>query len=955
MAAGDFYIRKNSNDTSSVPNAGTDLDSNWDFVVADEGGIVTYSNPNFQLDTGLYLIMYSEHFYTSNNTNNERIEIQGEIHISGTGAVGGYGSDYIRKGATQFDCVVSGYMFLQVTSDNTDVFVKFYRTDDSTTGTVYRIPGYGSVQIIEMDDTNHNFAFYSTSSSESTAGTTVRTLNIDTDDKQDTGFSRSSNIVTISNAGRYVMTYNLDISTTSTGRENVRAWISKNGTTTKVVGSQSHSYIRGIDGCQDSALAWIGIVDVAANDTFQIRWDVPTSATVTAAAGAKFQIWQIPTSADECIMEATTGDYNADANFEWDTVPHIDTASFTASTNSTKINVDQVCHLLSFTTFSQTTDSAVARAYPFVRFRKNGNVLDYATGGGYQRNSGTYGFAVTNASIVPTIETYLEVYTRPFATIGALANISGQFAVLNLESIWSYTYPPLISGTTQRQIDIGDENIQLYGKRFLSSQGTGKVELGDSVNYLTATKVTQTVDTWSDTQIQFDLVQGSLSQGYVYLYVTNSNGKVSEPYRIALGQVPYYDAVTVLSPDHYWTLQNKYDDDGDSIFDRPMVSEVGSPSFVTGITISRSDSYSLYFDDVLIRNNIADVADMNSLVSRERTMGGWIQLGGIQKSLGAIYKEGANVNNFAFLIGFGNVLMAQMADTGDDNAQAYSDFNLTPNRPYHIMFRMSYIETPKEFRLYIDGIEQSVTDGNPLTSIDMDSHVGNVNWGDPDGNLEMGGTDIAFEGQEDIYFSQWYTWSRALNETEIREYLFELGAKPQHIISGTTSVMQNMLDNFSDTEQGDVPLAFNIHQATDSKNFELIADNITFNDRCSINVQFMGTGTLTWTNINGSSIDTDKISTPNGGTVTIYNPPYLTISNLKENSEVRVYESGTTTEVAGVELTGGTFITNIFVDYVDVQVVSIGYVIQRFEKVDMTGGDVEIPMDQPLDRVYNNP
>ena len=148
MAAGDLYIRRNSTLTASVPNAGTNLDADWDNVAQDVGSIVTYTNPNFQLDTGIYLIMYSEKFNTTNTTNNERIEIQGEIHVSGTGAVGGYGQDYIRKSSGQQDCIVSGSMILEVTSDNTDVFIRFYRTDNSTSGTVDRVPNFGSVIIL---------------------------------------------------------------------------------------------------------------------------------------------------------------------------------------------------------------------------------------------------------------------------------------------------------------------------------------------------------------------------------------------------------------------------------------------------------------------------------------------------------------------------------------------------------------------------------------------------------------------------------------------------------------------------------------------------------------------------------------------------------------------------------------------------------------------------------------
>jgi len=117
MAAGSFYIRKNSAETDALPNAGTNLDVGWDTLHYDEGGIVTYSDPNLQLDIGLYLIMYNEYFYTADTTNNERIEIQGEIHTVAGGLQGGFGQDYIRKSDGDQEAVVQGSMYLQVTAD----------------------------------------------------------------------------------------------------------------------------------------------------------------------------------------------------------------------------------------------------------------------------------------------------------------------------------------------------------------------------------------------------------------------------------------------------------------------------------------------------------------------------------------------------------------------------------------------------------------------------------------------------------------------------------------------------------------------------------------------------------------------------------------------------------------------------------------------------------------------
>ena len=262
MAVGSIYIRRNNADTSVINiGGGANEDAGWDTLHFDDGGIGTYTDPNIQLDTGLYLIMYSEQFVTTDTTTNERIEIQGEIH-TGAGVQGGYGSDYIRKTSGHQECSVQGQMILDITADNTDVFIRFYRTDDSTIGTVNRLAGFGGVTILQLDDATHNFGLYSSSSSEVTSGTAVRTLITNTNDKQDTGFSNSSGIVTITSAGRYFATYSLDISIGGTGRETMTGFIEKNSTT-EVIGTRGFCFVRGNDSTQDSAITWAGIIDVA--------------------------------------------------------------------------------------------------------------------------------------------------------------------------------------------------------------------------------------------------------------------------------------------------------------------------------------------------------------------------------------------------------------------------------------------------------------------------------------------------------------------------------------------------------------------------------------------------------------------------------------------------------------------------------------------------------------------
>jgi hypothetical protein len=438
-------------------------------------------------------------------------------------------------------------------------------------------------------------------------------------------------------------------------------------------------------------------------------------------------------------------------------------------------------------------------------------------------------------------------------------------------------------------------NVVCSGLNFEAVQGTGKLELADSATYASATKVTQTIDSWSDTSIQFDVVQGSLANdSVVYVFVTNDSGDVSVGFAINLGLTVYLSLIDTLLPGHYWRLQNTYTDTGSSTSGlRNMTNTItGGGGAMTTTEICENTTHSWRLSSLTAAREIADVGDMNGGTVNERTFCGWIMLGGVQKSASVIYKEGGGVQNLCFLLALGNTLTAQMADSvAGNNVQAFGDFKLTPNRPYHICYRYSYTESPKEFRLFIDGDEQTSTDGNPITGTNFSSHSGDCGWGDPDGNLETGGTDIAYAGQADCYYAAWAHWAEndnggnvPLNKTtEIRDKLFRRGALPNETITtGTQAAMQTQLDALADSEIPDWPLGLRIEDKTGGGDLELEADNITFSSRCTLELEWRATGVLTWVQRNGSSLDSSKIYTPLGGTVTIVNsvPVVVTVKDV---------------------------------------------------------------------------
>lgn len=111
----------------------------------------------------------------------------------------------------------------------------------------------------------------------------------------------------------------------------------------------------------------------------------------------------------------------------------------------------------------------------------------------------------------------------------------------------------------------------------------------------------------------------------------------------------------------------------------------------------------------------------------------------------------------------------------------------------------------------------------------------------------------------------------------------------------------------------------------------------------------VGSGTL---DISVSAFgDTPTIRTA-GATVNIVVSTTLELTGLVAGSEVRVFEAGTTTEVAGVESSGTTYSTPITVSSVDISILSLGYQNIRL-KAQATNVDRSIPIQQVVDRQYS--
>jgi hypothetical protein len=114
-----------------------------------------------------------------------------------------------------------------------------------------------------------------------------------------------------------------------------------------------------------------------------------------------------------------------------------------------------------------------------------------------------------------------------------------------------------------------------------------------------------------------------------------------------------------------------------------------------------------------------------------------------------------------------------------------------------------------------------------------------------------------------------------------------------------------------------------------------------------------GTVTVNTSGVTGTiSYKTD------GATVTIVNSTTLTLTGLKNPTEVRIFNAGTTTSIAGEEdVTSGTYSTGIDAatyPSVDISIISLGYQNLRLLGISTTTNRT-IPIQQTIDRQYLNP
>lgn len=358
----------------------------------------------------------------------------------------------------------------------------------------------------------------------------------------------------------------------------------------------------------------------------------------------------------------------------------------------------------------------------------------------------------------------------------------------------------------------------------------------------------------------------------------------------------YRDDISALGADHHW------DFDGDSLDQIGSVNGVDTSMLYTSGAIAEDATNCAETTAISARVSIPTTTNINNSAQARKAVCGWFMATAIQNPPKNIYGEGDASQAFRFILGWGNFLMFE-TDNGSIINQIYGDVPLAANRAYHLCMIYENSTYGNEVRAYLDGVEQlnaEPTNRQPGATTLPARTVGE--FGDPAGTVAVGGTAVLIIAPINGKYQHWATWGdeadAVLTETEVREELFEKGALPDTTISaGTEAAMQTSIDAEADTLGPNVPLDIRVSTVTGDGDLTLTLDNRTFDPLASIHIQYMGTGTLTILNTNGSNASIG--STPNGGTIIFATEVTVSITCKDavtgaaiENARVYVLDSG---------------------------------------------------------------
>lgn len=441
MAIGDFLTLRNTTDTTTIAGSfATPVTAVYDSTVGSSGTGISYSSGTFTVSAaGKYLVGYSEQVGTTDTTANDRNQVLTWIEVGGTAApYYGWDVGFIRKSGGSQECITSGVAILDLAASDTFEIV-IQRSDNSTGGTTARIADRSGVYVVSLDTALNYGRYRGTGTAPTATDNAAVTLGLSVTDEQDSGFTRSSGSVDIATTNPVLYAYSVRSADHSdTQRSEYQTRVDLAGAT--VAGSYDQCYARGSNNTDCCGLSASGIVYPSSGDDLLVQLVSREDGDTTASFDLNLQLVELPASTMALVVEATTGEMNANiGDFAFDTNPHIDTDVFTHTAGTATITVDAADDYLAMGSLALTSFDNTARAVPAISFEVNGTENGSFGASSYNRGNGSAGFASVATSGLLTglsVNDTLGLYTNRIGTnTFSLANGLGGMSVLQLSSI----------------------------------------------------------------------------------------------------------------------------------------------------------------------------------------------------------------------------------------------------------------------------------------------------------------------------------------------------------------------------------------------------------------------------------------------------------------------------------------------------------------------------------------
>jgi hypothetical protein len=442
------------------------------------------------------------------------------------------------------------------------------------------------------------------------------------------------------------------------------------------------------------------------------------------------------------------------------------------------------------------------------------------------------------------------------------------------------------------ELNNGQSGVQVNGFGFGSIKASGT--LSYSIDYSTdvASYIEIPTSSWGDDEIIFN-VPSNIVDVIIYIYVINDDGDIAFK-SVSIGE-SFRTFWNQTNPDGYWEFNENYFDSVGRV-GTANSAPVGNPIFTAdpGCLLS---THSVLTTGTADKRECQDSPYTNITTQHQfRNVGCFLKVDRFFKAPVGFWEEGGGVNNLYFIIGYGNKLLANVADSSGSpefKVQAISSLPILPERWYHVMMEL---RCGDGFYLWIDGIKQPLTIGNPIVDTTMSAHSGDFCFFAPDGPLDTGGNDIRYFTSPGIKLDNFGTWSdlgggSPMAPQTIRNFTEKGALSGINIQSDTIENMQADLDTYIGQLRLNEQCSLSIFPILDDFGLEISGSlnvGISYNKLTSIQIRYWGAENLEIVPTNGAEIDPLKIATPKGGLVSIANTFSITINGIPLNAEWRL-------------------------------------------------------------------